>query len=412
MDEPHRDPVDHGLVVRGLFAEYGGTTAVSDLSLEIGRSEFVTLLGPSGCGKTTTLRCVAGLHTPSSGEITLGGRPLYASDANIPPHKRDINMVFQSYAVWPHMTTVENVMYGLKAKKTPKARARSQAEHMLELVGLGEFTHRNATDLSGGQQQRVALARALATEPSLVLMDEPLSNLDAQLRARMRDEIRQIQRRTGITVLYVTHDQSEALSMSDRVVVMNKGVIQQVGDPWSLYHRPANGFVATFVGEANVVPAVVVEVGVRTFTVKVPTLGPDTVLDIAHATAAVSPSRGDRLSVVFRPEWIRVGRETGPLPDRLDANEFRARLVASEFLGDHFERTYEAGEHRLRVQAVTGPTSRPPEIGADQTLLLTPDNVTWFPAEDADPQGDAGPATTVDEGEGLPVGARTEVLGN
>ncbi|MEU4658800.1 ABC transporter ATP-binding protein [Streptomyces sp. NPDC023723] len=408
MDEPHRDPVDHGLVVEGLFADYGGTTAVSDLSLEIGRSEFVTLLGPSGCGKTTTLRCVAGLHTPSAGEITLGGRPLYASHANIPPHKRDINMVFQSYAVWPHMTTVENVMYGLKAKKIPKAKARSQAEQMLELVGLGEFTHRNATDLSGGQQQRVALARALATEPSLVLMDEPLSNLDAQLRARMRDEIRQIQRRTGITVLYVTHDQSEALSMSDRVVVMNKGVIQQVGDPWTLYHRPANGFVATFVGEANVVPAVVVDVGVRTFTVKVPTLGPDTVLDIAHATAAVSPSRGDRISVVFRPEWVRVGRETGPLPDRLDANEFQARLVASEFLGDHFERTYEAGEHRLRVQAVTGPTSRPPQIGADQTLLLTPDNVTWFPAE----VGGADAAPTVDEDEELPVGARTEVLGN
>jgi ABC-type Fe3+/spermidine/putrescine transport system ATPase subunit len=411
MDEPHRDPVDHGLVVEGLFADYGGTTAVSDLSLEIGRSEFVTLLGPSGCGKTTTLRCVAGLHTPSAGRITLGARPLYTPDANVPPHKRDINMVFQSYAVWPHMTTVENVMYGLKAKKIPKAEARSQAERMLELVGLGEFTHRNATDLSGGQQQRVALARALATEPSLVLMDEPLSNLDAQLRARMRDEIRQIQRRTGITVLYVTHDQSEALSMSDRVVVMNKGVIQQVGDPWTLYHRPANGFVATFVGEANVVPAVVVDVGVRTFTVKVPTLGPDTVLDIAHATATVSPSRGDRISVVFRPEWVRVGRETGPLPDRLDHNEFRARLAASEFLGDHFERTYEAGEHRLRVQAVTGPTSRPPEIGADQTLLLTPDNVTWFPAEDAGPRGDADPGTAVDEVD-LPVGARTEVLGN
>lgn len=250
-----------GLLVTGLVADYGSTRAVSGVDLEIGRSEFVTLLGPSGCGKTTTLRCVAGLHTPRSGEITLGGKQLYGPGVNAPPHKRDINMVFQSYAVWPHMTTRENVAYGLKAKKMARATARAKAEEMLELVGLAEFADRHATDLSGGQQQRVALARALATEPSLVLMDEPLSNLDAQLRARMRDEIRQIQRRTGITVLYVTHDQSEALSMSDRVVVMNRGTIQQVGDPWALYHRPENAFVATFVGDANVVPGEVTEVG-------------------------------------------------------------------------------------------------------------------------------------------------------
>ncbi|MGW0821085.1 ABC transporter ATP-binding protein [Streptomyces sp. NPDC002845] len=410
MDAPHRNPSpDHGLAVKGLFADYGSTTAVSDVSLEIGRSEFVTLLGPSGCGKTTTLRCVAGLHTPKSGHIALGGRRLYSSDVNIPPHKRDINMVFQSYAVWPHMTTLENVMYGLRAKKVPRAQARARARQMLELVGLAEFTGRHATDLSGGQQQRVALARALATEPSLVLMDEPLSNLDARLRARMRDEIRQIQRRTGVTVLYVTHDQSEALSMSDRVVVMNHGVIQQVGDPWELYHRPANGFVATFVGEANVVPGVVAGVGTRTFSVRVPTLGPDTVLDVARVTAADCPAAGDAISVVFRPEWARVSRETGPIPTTLDGNEFRARLVSSEFLGDHFERTYEAGQHRLRVQAVTGPTSRPPRIGAEQTLLVTPENLTWFPADDAGPRGDGDGEAATDAG--VSAGVPTEVLG-
>lgn len=359
-----------GLLVTGLVADYGSTRAVFGVDLAIDRSEFVTLLGPSGCGKTTTLRCVAGLHTPGSGEITLGGKQLYGPGVNIPPHKRDINMVFQSYAVWPHMTTRENVMYGLKAKKMAKATARVKAEEMLELVGLAEFANRHATDLSGGQQQRVALARALATEPSLVLMDEPLSNLDAQLRARMRDEIRQIQRRTGITVLYVTHDQSEALSMSDRVVVMNQGTIQQVGDPWALYHRPENAFVATFVGDANVLPGEVAEVGDHAFTVRIP--GLDAVFDIARV--ADCPATGDAISVVFRPEWAQVSHEDGP-PGR---NELRARLVSSEFLGDHFERTYEVGKYRLRVQAVTGPTSTPPEIGAEQTLVVPPENLTWF----------------------------------
>jgi ABC-type Fe3+/spermidine/putrescine transport system ATPase subunit len=370
--------MNDGLAVTGLVADYGGPIAVSGVDLSIGRSEFVTLLGPSGCGKTTTLRCVAGLHTPRSGEISLGGQRLYAPGVNIPPHKRDINMVFQSYAVWPHMTTRENVMYGLRAKKLPKTKARAKAQEMLELVGLAEFADRHATDLSGGQQQRVALARALATEPGLVLMDEPLSNLDAQLRARMRDEIRQIQRRTGITVLYVTHDQSEALSMSDRVVVMNQGTIQQVGDPWALYHRPENAFVATFVGDANVLPAKVTEVGEHSFTARVPTLGHDAVFDIARASAADCPATGEEISVVFRPEWAQVSKEDGSLPTSFGRNEIGARLVASEFLGDHFERSYVAGEHRLRVQVVTGPTSHPPEIGTEQALLITPENLTWF----------------------------------
>lgn len=390
--------MNDGLVVTGLIANYGSTTAVSGVDLEIARSEFVTLLGPSGCGKTTTLRCVAGLHTPRSGEIVLGGKPLYTAGVNVPPHKRDINMVFQSYAVWPHMTTRDNVMYGLKAKKIPKERARAKAAEMLELVGLAEFADRHATDLSGGQQQRVALARALATEPSLVLMDEPLSNLDAQLRARMRDEIRQIQRRTGITVLYVTHDQSEALSMSDRVVVMNQGAIQQIGDPWTLYHRPGNAFVATFVGDANVVPAMVDEVGGHAFTVRLPTLGPDVVFDIALATAADRPVPGDAISVVFRPEWADVADEAGSISASHSRNEVRATLVGSEFLGDHFERTYEAGEHRLRVQAVTGPTSRPPEIGAEQTLVITPENLTWFRREDTSTNDEMPVPATVQGG--------------
>ncbi|MWA04777.1 ATP-binding cassette domain-containing protein [Actinomadura sp. LD22] len=381
---------DRGLQITGLVATYGKSVAVSSLDLEIAGSEFVTLLGPSGCGKTTTLRCVAGLHTPTGGEIRLGGRRVYGDSVNVPPNKRDINMVFQSYAVWPHMTTLENVMYGLRAQKMDRAKARRKARTMLELVGLGDFEKRHATDLSGGQQQRVALARALATEPGLVLMDEPLSNLDAQLRARMRDEVRQLQKSTGTTVLYVTHDQSEALSMSDRVVVMRQGVIQQIGDPWSLYHRPANGFVANFVGEANVARGTVTEVGERTFTVSLPSLGAGTVFDVAISASEQPPGTGQAVSIVFRPEWVSVADdEQEEAVSRAGRNEVRATLLSSEFLGSHFERTYRAGEHELRVQAVTGPTSLPRQAGSEQILLITPDNLTWFV-----PESSAGGSST------------------
>ncbi|WP_432535145.1 ABC transporter ATP-binding protein [Kineococcus arenarius] len=396
-----------GLSVKGLFASYGKSRAVTDLDLEIGRSEFLTLLGPSGCGKTTTLRCVAGLHTPDAGEIRLDGRTVYSAQANVPPDKRDINMVFQSYAVWPHMTTLENVMYGLRAKKYSRSDARAKARTMLELVGLAEFEARHATELSGGQQQRVALARALATEPSLVLMDEPLSNLDAQLRARMRDEIRQLQRSTGVTVLYVTHDQAEALSMSDRVVVMHKGLIQQIGDPWTLYHRPANKFVATFVGEANVVPGVVTAATAGSFTARTPSLGPGVALEVAVAAPQEVPSPGAQVSVVFRPEWARVVADAAPA-SATAPNTVRARLVSSEFLGDHFELKYAAGEHEIRVQAVTGPASSSPRPGDEGLLVVPPENLAWFhrdPSESAAEEaaggagaggGGAEPLTAVD----------------
>lgn len=372
---------DFDLEIKGLVATYGNSVAVNELDLTIGRSEFVTLLGPSGCGKTTTLRCVAGLHTPSGGEIELAGRPVFGGGTNVPPNKRDINMVFQSYAVWPHMTTLENVMYGLKAKKMDGRLARQKAGDMLDLVGLAAFADRYATDLSGGQQQRVALARALATEPSLVLMDEPLSNLDAQLRARMRDEIRQLQKSTSTSVLYVTHDQSEALSMSDRVVVMHDGLIQQVGDPWSLYNRPANGFVATFVGDANVLDGIVTGIEQDRFTVSLPTLGDGTVLEVALTAGAPRPSHGQQISVAFRPEWVDVIDDDPTTP--LGRNQIRTTLLTSEFLGSRFERRYRAGQVDLRVQAASGPTTPPASIGTEQMLSLSPSHLTWFPAEQA-----------------------------
>jgi ABC-type Fe3+/spermidine/putrescine transport system ATPase subunit len=406
-ENPNERPAattETALQIKGLVAAYGTSVAVPDLDLEIGGSEFVTLLGPSGCGKTTTLRCVAGLHTPSGGEIRLAGRRVYGGSVNVPPNKRDINMVFQSYAVWPHMTTLENVVYGLKAQRMSAATARKKARAMLELVGLGEYEGRYATDLSGGQQQRVALARALATEPALVLMDEPLSNLDALLRARMRDEIRQLQQSTETSVLYVTHDQSEALSMSDRVVVMHEGRIQQIGDPWTLYHRPANAFVATFVGDANLVTGTVTAVGSHAFTVALPSLGEGTVFDVALDPSDTRPTAGREVSVVFRPEWVSVADTDARGPESGGRNTVQATVLSSEFLGSHFERNYQAGTHTLRVQAATGLTSRPVSVGAQQGLVITPENLAWFdpelggpgrmPAEDPDSAEDLLVTTT------------------
>lgn len=379
-----------GLVITDLVAGYGGSPAVFGFDLSVARSEFVTLLGPSGCGKTTTLRCVAGLHTPDSGEIHLGGTCVHSNAVRVPAHKRDINMVFQSYAIWPHMTTVKNVTYGLKAHRVPRTRALAKAREMLELVGLSAYEDRNATDLSGGQQQRVALARALATEPGLVLMDEPLSNLDARLRARMRNEIRQIQRSTGATVLYVTHDQAEALSMSDRIVVMNEGRIQQIGDPWTLYNRPNNEFVATFLGEANIVRGRAVAIDGSSCDVEIEEI-PDTTLRVTLRPEDERVVAGDSVAVVFRPEWVLP-----PEPSRADqpaaVNRIRATLVATEFLGDHYECLYRAGGYRIRTQLTTSPTMRVPEVGDEHVLPVEPDNLAWFHRRTADEtSGATGP---------------------
>ena len=215
----------------------------------------MTLLGPSGCGKTTTLRAVAGLETPSGGSIRLNGETVYSARErrNVPAEKRGVSMVFQSYAIWPHMTVFDNVAYGLRVRKLPQAEVRQNVERVLDLVQMQSFADRPASKLSGGQQQRVAVARAIAFSPSVLLFDEPLSNLDAKLRAEMRVELRELQRRLDITSLYVTHDQEEALAISDRVIVMNGGKIEQIGTPEDIYNRPRSRFVADFVGSANLI---------------------------------------------------------------------------------------------------------------------------------------------------------------
>ena len=241
--------------VADLVVRYGDVTAVDNVSFDIAPGEMVTLLGPSGCGKTTTLRAVAGLETPSGGTIRLNGETVYSANERraVPAEKRGVSMVFQSYAIWPHMTVFENVAYGLRVRKLPQAEVRQNVQRVLEMVQMQDFADRPASKLSGGQQQRVAVARAIAFSPSVLLFDEPLSNLDAKLRAEMRVELRELQRRLDITSLYVTHDQEEALAISDRVIVMNGGRIEQIGTPEDIYNRPRTRFAADFVGSANLI---------------------------------------------------------------------------------------------------------------------------------------------------------------
>jgi iron(III) transport system ATP-binding protein len=243
-----------GITIAGVSKSYGGKTdgaAVSGLDLEIRDNTFVTLLGPSGCGKTTTLRLIAGYIVPDAGTIHVGSRLVSSREGVVPPEKRGMGMVFQNYAVWPHKTVFENVVFGLRVRGVPSQEARKKVSQALALVNLAGLEDRLPGQLSGGQQQRVALARSLVVEPEILLLDEPLSNLDAKLRERMRSELKELQRRTGITFVYVTHDQAEALALSDQIAVMHGGVLQQFGTPNEVYARPANRIVADFMGLVN-----------------------------------------------------------------------------------------------------------------------------------------------------------------
>ena len=246
---------DSLIELHDLKKEFDGTPVLRGISLDIKSREFVTLLGPSGCGKTTTLRIIGGFEQPDSGDVLFDGRRLN----DVPPYRREINTVFQRYALFPHLNVAENIAFGLHIKKMNPAEIKLKTREMLSLVGLSGFEARDVTSLSGGQQQRVAIARALVCEPRVLLLDEPLGALDLKLRKDMQIELTRIQQRTGITFIYVTHDQEEALTMSDRIVVMNHGVIQQVGSPTDIYNEPENAFVADFIGESNIIDGVMLE---------------------------------------------------------------------------------------------------------------------------------------------------------
>ncbi|NLI22355.1 MAG: ABC transporter ATP-binding protein [Clostridiales bacterium] len=284
--------------------------AVRDTSLDIEPGTFVTLLGPSGCGKTTTLRMIAGFESPDEGEIFLGEEPINA----LTPNKRDTAMVFQSYALFPHYNVFDNVAYGLRLRKLPKAEIDERVRRILSLVEMEGMEARMTNQLSGGQQQRIALARALVVEPGVLLFDEPLSNLDAKLRVSMRTEIRRIQQTLGITAIYVTHDQSEAMSISDRIVIMNAGEIAQTGTPMQIYYHPDSAFVADFIGEANFLAAQVM--GMENGLCRVSIDGREALVETARAMEV-----GQACQVVLRPEAILIG-DKGLLPCKVELSCF------------------------------------------------------------------------------------------
>ena len=305
---------------RSPEGEISSVIAVNDVSLVIHDGEMVTLLGPSGCGKTTTLRIVAGFEMPDSGHVVIGGKDV----SDVPPNKRNTAMVFQSYAIFPHLTVFENVAFGLRIRKLPQADIESKVGKMLELVGLSGMSRRSPDQLSGGQQQRVALARAIVNEPDVLLFDEPLSNLDAKLREQMRSEIRRIQQSLGITSIYVTHDQSEAMALSDRIVIMNSGKIAQVGTPKQIYDTPSDRFVAEFVGRANFLPA-----KFGGFS------GDRALLDVLGRKVAIPKDRLGRepdgaLELVVRPETVKVMRD---IPSDLQAAGYLGKVIKAVYMG-------------------------------------------------------------------------------
>jgi putative spermidine/putrescine transport system ATP-binding protein len=300
----------------------GETLVVKDLNLAIGKGEFLTMLGPSGSGKTTCLMMLAGFETATHGEIRLDGRPIN----NIPPHKRGIGMVFQNYALFPHMTVGENLAFPLQVRKLPRAEVEAKVRRALDMVQMDAFADRRPAQLSGGQQQRIALARALVFDPALVLMDEPLGALDKQLREHMQFEIKHLHDRLGVTVVYVTHDQGEALTMSDRIAVFNDGRVQQLAPPEDLYERPENRFVASFIGENNTLEGVVETLEDGACTVR---LGSGELLDALPVNVG---RPGDRTTVSIRPERVEFK------PDRLppDAHMLEAEVLEFVYMGDIF----------------------------------------------------------------------------
>jgi thiamine transport system ATP-binding protein len=350
----------------GVTKRYGETAAVDGVRLRVREGEFFTLVGPSGCGKTTTLRLIAGFEAPTSGTVRFAG----ASVAGVPPEDRDVGVVFQSYALFPHMTVGENVAYGLNFADPPEGVTRDErVAELLELVDLPDAADRDPESLSGGQQQRVAMARALAPGPDVLLLDEPMSALDARLRERLRAQVKRIQSELGITTIYVTHDQEEALAISDRVAVMNDGTPEQVAAPRTVYREPATRFVAEFVGDNNTFAgravdapaagelAVDIDGGDETLRVAV---GDE---EAADATATRSPEIGDRVTFCVRPEHLRVA---GGAEDAAAAtgNALRATVASAEFLGETTRVTLDWGDRDLVVR-VTDPIDGAVAVGFD-----------------------------------------------
>ena len=343
------------LQLADITKTYGHFTALDNVSLSVDKGEFVTFLGPSGSGKTTTLMIIAGFERATGGTVQVGGQSI----SQLAPHERNIGIVFQNYALFPHKTAAENVYFPLQMRGISRSQGLKQAEDMLSLVGLKGFGHRHPKELSGGQQQRVALARALVFEPSLLLLDEPLGALDKNLREQMQIEIKRIQRSLGVTTIFVTHDQSEAMSMSDRIVVFEKGRIEQAAAPLDIYHRPKTSFVAAFIGESNLIPATVTNPATR--SAENPTLGA-----IEYAGGDGNLSDGQKVTLLIRPEHIRLSRN--PIDGRRNARMTVETIVN---YGDNALVIGRAGDQLIRVRV----------LGADVVIIQEGEEccVSWTP---------------------------------
>jgi len=349
--------------IQNLFKRFKNVVAVNHVQLEVNKGEMLTLLGPSGCGKTTTLRCIAGLEKPEEGDIVIDGKPML-SEGFIHPSKRGIGMVFQNYAVWPHMKVFNNIVYGLKLQKISKKSIQEKAQQVLALVGLNGLEDRYPAQLSGGQQQRVALARALVTNPKVLLLDEPLSNLDAKLREKMRFEIKSLVRRMGITSVYVTHDQAEAMVISDRIAVMDSGNLVQIGTAQEIYKKPANRFVADFIGTMNFMSGEVVETIQDTNTVYVRTEFSEKILCKTSDTTATTP--GKKVYASIRPEDVEIFTE----PPQGSENLFKCTITHKAYLGNFLYLFVSVDGTMIRVQV---PHYLPQEEGQELYLFLNPE---------------------------------------
>ena len=357
-----------GIAVRSLLKRFGDVVALHRIGFEVAEGEFLSLLGPSGCGKTTTLRCIAGLERGDEGTIHIGSTMVSDFSANLvaPPEQRDIGMVFQSYAIWPHMTVFKNVAYPLIARGKPKAKIDEAVRETLKLVDMTDFIDRPATNLSGGQQQRVALARALVAEPRVLLLDEPLSNLDAKLRDQMRIELRQIQQTLGVTAVYVTHDQSEAMALSDRVIVMNAGRIEQIGSPREIYQKPTTAFVAEFVGSSNFLRG---RVGKRE--------GGTAQVSLVEGGDIVVPDRqleGDVL-VALRPQFCTVQPVSEPAPEGVNALE--GKITRVTYFGERSEARVDVSGTELLVYL---PFDSSLQVGDAARVSFAPERAAPLPA--------------------------------
>ena len=348
--------------IENLFKRFKNVVAINHIQLEVKKGEMLTLLGPSGCGKTTTLRCIAGLERPDEGDIVIDGKPML-SQGFVQPSKRGIGMVFQNYAVWPHMKVYNNVVYGLKLQRLSRQSIKEKAQKVLKLVGLDGLEDRYPSQLSGGQQQRVALARALVGNPKVLLLDEPLSNLDAKLREELRFEIKSLVRRMGITSVYVTHDQAEAMVISDRVAVMESGNVVQIGPPKEIYERPANRFVADFIGTMNFMAGEVVEMATNSNEVYVRTEFSEKMLCTMADSTAVSI--GEKVYASIRPEDVEIFTESPQTKENL----FKGTIAHKAYLGNFLYFFVSVNDTMIRAQV---PHHLPQEEGQKLDLYLNP----------------------------------------